>query len=87
MNACVACENIALCDYQESVTTGHTDGRTDGQTDIGQSDPYVSLCFTGDIIKDLMSTYEIHVHVKLNTHIITYSLVNKNRNYVTLLPG
>ena len=30
-------------DYQESVTTGHTDR--------GQSDPYVPLCFTGDTIK------------------------------------
>ena len=27
---------------------GVTDGQTDGQTDDGQSDPYVSLCFTGD---------------------------------------
>ena len=34
--------NIAMRDYQESVTTGqdtHTDGRTD--TDAGQSDPYI----------------------------------------------
>ena len=48
--------NIAMRDYQESVTTGqtdtHTDGQTDthtdGQTDAGQSDPYVPLCFAGD---------------------------------------
>ena len=32
--------NIAMRDYQESVTTG--------QTDAGQSDPYVPLCFAGD---------------------------------------
>ena len=32
--------NIAMCDYQESATTG--------QTDTGQSDPYVSICFAGD---------------------------------------
>ena len=32
--------NIAMRDYQESVTTG--------QTDTGQSDPYVPLCFAGD---------------------------------------
>ena len=32
--------NIAMRDYQESVTTGQTDAR--------QSDPYVPLCFTGD---------------------------------------
>ena len=32
--------NIAMRDYQESVTTG--------QTDAGQSDPYVLLCFAGD---------------------------------------
>ena len=36
--------NIAMPDYQESVTTG----QTDGQTDAGQSDPYVPLCFAGD---------------------------------------
>ena len=59
-NACVACEtyiakrdseecmcrlrNIAMRDYQESVTTR----QMDGQTDAGQSDPYVPLCFAGD---------------------------------------
>ena len=32
--------NIAMCDYEESVTTG--------QTDAGQSDPYVPLCFAGN---------------------------------------
>ena len=32
--------NIAMRDYQESVTTR--------QTDAGQSDPYVPLCFAGD---------------------------------------
>ena len=36
--------NIAMFDYQGSVTTG----QTDGQTDTGQSDPYVPLCFAGD---------------------------------------
>ena len=36
--------NIAMRDYQESVTTG----QTDTQTDAGQSDPYVPLCFAGD---------------------------------------
>ena len=44
--------NIAIRDYQESVTTGHTDThthtQTDGQTEAGQSDPYVPLCFAGD---------------------------------------
>ena len=38
-NACGRLQNIAMCDYQESVTTG----QTDGQTDAGQSDPYVLL--------------------------------------------
>ena len=36
--------NIAMCDYQESVTTL----LTDGQTDAGQCDPYVPLCFAGN---------------------------------------
>ena len=40
--------NIAVCDYQESVTTG----QTDGQTDAGQSDPYVPLYFAGDTKTD-----------------------------------
>ena len=44
--------NIAMRDYQESVTPGQTHRRTDrqmdGQTDAGQSDPYVPLCFAGD---------------------------------------
>ena len=41
--------NIAMRDYQESVTTGqtHTHRQTDRQMD-GQSDPYVPLCLAGD---------------------------------------
>ena len=41
-------QNIAMCGYQESVTTGQTDASTDGQSDAGQSYSYVPLCFTGD---------------------------------------
>ena len=41
-------QNIAMRDYQKSVTTG----QTDGQTDAGQSDPYVPLCFAGDTTSD-----------------------------------
>ena len=42
---CMCClRNIAMCDYQEGVTTG--------QTDAGQSDPYVPLCFAGDTKTD-----------------------------------
>ena len=53
--------NIAMRDYQESMTTGHTDTRTDGQTDAGQSDPYVLLCFAGDTkIKDFINA-QIHM--------------------------
>ena len=44
----VSLRNIAMCDYQESVTTGETHRRTDRQTDAGQSDPYVPLCLAGD---------------------------------------
>ena len=44
--------NIAMRDYQESVTTG----RTDGQNDAGQSDPYVPLCFAGDTKMTLEGT-------------------------------
>ena len=56
-------QNIALPDYQESVTTGQTHGQTDrqtdGQTDAGQCDPYVPLCFAGDTIKP----YEFYFHI------------------------
>ena len=37
--------NIAMHDYQDSVSTG--------QTDAGQSDPYVPLCFAGDTKTEL----------------------------------
>ena len=43
--------NIAMSDYQESVTTGQTDTRSDGRTDVGLCDPYVPLCFAGDTTK------------------------------------
>ena len=36
--------NNAMRDYQESMTTE----QIDGQTDVGQSYPYVPLCFTGN---------------------------------------
>ena len=42
-------ENIAMRDYQESVTIG----QTHAQTDAGQSDPYVPLCFAGDTITNI----------------------------------
>ena len=35
-------QNIAMRDYQESVTTGQTDRQMEGQTDPRQSDPYAS---------------------------------------------
>ena len=45
-------QNIAMRDYQESVTTRQThtqkNGRTDGQTDARHSDPHVPLCFAGN---------------------------------------
>ena len=43
--------NIAMRDYQESVTDGQTDRQMDEKTDDGQSDPYVPLCLAGDTIK------------------------------------
>ena len=52
MNVCM-CRlwNIAMHEYQESVTTGRTDRQMNGQTkDAGQSDLYVPLCFAGDKI-------------------------------------
>ena len=42
--------NIAMRDYQESVTNGQTDGRTDA----GQSDLFVPLCFAGDTTKKIL---------------------------------
>ena len=45
-------QNIAMCDYQESVTTRQTGKQIDGRTDAGQSDPYVPLCFAGDQKKE-----------------------------------
>ena len=45
--------NIAMRDYQESVTTRQTHTQ-DGQTDAGQSDPYVPLCFAGDTKRSRM---------------------------------
>ena len=41
-------QNIAMGDYQESVTTGQTDRQTDERTDAGTSDLFVQLCFAGN---------------------------------------
>ena len=40
--------NIAMLDYQESLTTRQTHRQTDRQTDARQIDPYVPLRFAGD---------------------------------------
>ena len=60
--------NIAMRDYQESVTTVQTDRHT--QTDAGQSDPYVSLCFAG----------EIKSKFRHNNETLVRSVVNENSN-------
>ena len=49
--------NIAMCDYQESVTTAVLDR----QTDAGQSDPYVPLCFAGNTINIVAAFRGMHV--------------------------
>ena len=36
--------NIAMCDYQESVTTGQTHRQTDGQTDRQTLDKVIPMC-------------------------------------------
>ena len=41
--------NIAMRDYQESVTIE----QTHRQTDAGQNDPYVLLCFAGNTKKEV----------------------------------
>ena len=57
--------NIAMRDYQESVTTGQMDRQTDRQTDAGQSDPYVPLCFAGDTKMYTCESSIILVHLQL----------------------
>ena len=57
--------NIAMRDYQESVTTGQTD--THVLTDAGQRDPYVPLCFAGD--RKMMSSTRCCRNVELKTFI------------------
>ena len=66
-------------DYQENVPTGQTDRQTHGRTDAGQSDPYVSLCFTGDTktvnryISPLAFHYEVFLKAKYIILLIPYS--------------
>ena len=61
-------QNIAMCDYQESVTTGQTHKQTDAHTDAGQSDPYVPLCFTGDTTRKVITIqlFKCHWYQHLN---------------------
>ena len=48
--------NIAMHDYQESVTTRQTDTQTDRKTDTGQNDPNVPLYFAG-VLKNVTHSY------------------------------
>ena len=52
--------NIAIHDYQESVTTGHTDA--------GQSDPYVPLCSAGDT--ELRRLYRLEQNKIIHIHFV-----------------
>ena len=72
-------------DYQESLTTGQThktnitDRQTHGQTDAGQRDPYVPLCFAGDIKTGMgegLTTPLMHQIVWHEFGIKSYYLIN-----------
>ena len=54
--------DIAMRDYQESVTTR----QTHRQTDVGQSDPYVPLCFAGDTKTQQLQINNL-LHIELHT--------------------
>ena len=60
--------NIALRDFQESVTTGQTDTHRDGQTDAGQSDPYVPLCFASDTKMEFLYSIEVCMETHMLSH-------------------
>ena len=60
-------QNIAACDYQESVTTRQTDIWMDGQTDAGQSDPYELLRFAGDTKLDSSPSHSYPTSVTQQT--------------------
>ena len=65
--------NIAMRDYQESVTTG----QTHGQIEAGQSDPYVPLCFAGDTIKYLVPFSYVSKVIAMQFKNICHSLSNR----------
>ena len=71
--------NVAMREYQESVTTGQTDrqtvGRTDRQTDTGQIDPYVPLCFAGDTKRPWLLSAHLNSHLIYTFDISHGSLV------------
>ena len=67
-NACVAHKFISKCDYQERVTP---DRHATVQTDTGQIDPYVLLCFAGDI-KSKDDMVELHVLMHTSTPLVLY---------------
>ena len=79
--------NIAMRDYQESVTTGQTHGQTDGQTDgrtngridAGQSDPYVPLFFASDT-KNIVAAFR-GMHVSPAKH--SYAWLPRKIDYGT----
>ena len=62
--------NIAMRDYQESVTTG--------QTDAGQSDPDVPLCFAGHTetnLSEYLLHITVHVHVCYTLELVGWLVV------------
>ena len=63
--------NIAMRDYQESVTTGQTDRHTHRDR-RRKSDPYVPLCFAGDTTIEV--DYISHLHLCTSL----YSLIHWN---------
>ena len=57
-------------DYQENVTTGQRDRQMDRKAE--QSDPYVSLCFAGDI---KIQVALLHITKKITKHVQVYVIL------------
>ena len=74
---CMCCLwNIAMRDYQESVTTGQTDGRTDRRTERQMSDKVIHMCRYASQATQKLN----HIHLLIQYFILNVVTATCNDN-------
>ena len=79
-------QNIAMRDYQESVTTGQTDGQTDAQTDRQTPDKVIPMCHYASQATQKLQILNLHITKAIMLDCLANSIRCQETSYDYLLP-